>query len=339
MTVGHNLGMNHAVQWRSNDADGSDFMGSGANGLNAPHIVEMGWLRRYPGKVVELVGSADVTLEALETDPGLSAVPKVAIIRPASGANSYYLSYRASSAADPLPDAFTRGVNIHIVDAARRTGGLTYFVTSLTDNATYHDGPMIVQQLSHIGSERVRLRISFTGTGTAMPAGPPPAPPGTMQSLASGKCLDLPGGRAADGTPLIQYDCVGSLNQQWNIKPAGDAGYQIVSDLSGKCIGTDGKDAASGGRIVQSQCGSPSQLWVRESTGNGSFSKHSEPSMPGCSRRITRQRRPDDCMGLQWRHQPDLALPGTPCALRSKRGQWRSLGDASKIVPIRPRTP
>jgi len=38
---------NHAVHWRSSDADGSDFMGSGGSGLNAPHVVEMGWLRDY----------------------------------------------------------------------------------------------------------------------------------------------------------------------------------------------------------------------------------------------------------------------------------------------------
>ncbi len=48
--LGHNLGMNHAVHWRSSDADGSDFMGFGGASLNAPHVVEMGWLRGYPGK-------------------------------------------------------------------------------------------------------------------------------------------------------------------------------------------------------------------------------------------------------------------------------------------------
>ena len=89
--LGHNLGMNHAVRWRSPEAEGSDFMGSGGTGLNAPHIVQMGWLRDYPGKVVELTGPADVTLEALEADPRKSSLPKVAIVRPAADANAYYL--------------------------------------------------------------------------------------------------------------------------------------------------------------------------------------------------------------------------------------------------------
>jgi hypothetical protein len=46
--LGHNFGMNHALEWRSSNPDGSDFMGSGDASLNAPHVVEMGWLRRRP---------------------------------------------------------------------------------------------------------------------------------------------------------------------------------------------------------------------------------------------------------------------------------------------------
>jgi hypothetical protein len=265
--LGHNLGMNHALAWQSINPDGSDFMGSGGASLNAPHVVEMGWLRSYPTKVIELTKSGDVTLEVLEADPGQSALPKVAIVSPAPGANVYYLSYRASSLVDPLTDAFTRGLNIHIVDAARRIGWLTYFVASLSDGVTYNDGPMIVQQLSHSEGDRVTFHISFNGEGQAMSAGPPPAASGTVQSLASGKCLDLPGGQKRDGTPAIQYDCHGGPNQQWRLEYAGD-GYRIVSRMSGKCIGTD-PDATAGGPIVQSQCSSsPDQLWTLKRAGN-----------------------------------------------------------------------
>jgi len=268
--LGHNLGMNHAVRWRSGGADASDFMGSGSTGLNAPHVVEMGWLRAYPGKVVELTESADVTLETLEAAPRQSVLPKVAIVRPAPDGNLYYLSYRASSPADPLPEAFTTGLNIHIVDPARRTGGLTSFVTSLTDGAAYDDGPMKLQQVSHVEGGRVTFHISFTGTGRAIPAGPPPAPPGTVQSLASGKCLDLPGGQVADGTLAIQYECHGGLNQQWALEPARDLGYRIVSRLSGKCLGIGPARAAADDHIVASPCGdAPGQHWTIEGAGRG----------------------------------------------------------------------
>jgi hypothetical protein len=266
--LGHNLGMNHAVNWRSSDAEGSDFMGSGATSLNAPHVVSMGWLRNYPAKVVEFAVGADVTLETLEADPRRSALPKVAIVRPAPGANTYYLSYRGSGPANPLSEAFTSGLNIHIADPARR-GGLTYFVASLADGATYTDGPMILQQVSHRAGESVTVRISFAGTGPAIPAGPPPAPPGTVQSLASGKCLDLPGGQSGDGTAPIQYACRGGPNQLWNIETGGntggDAGSRIVSRLAGKCIGAD-----PGGPVALSACdASPAQRWTLDDTGDG----------------------------------------------------------------------
>lgn len=268
--LGHNLGMDHALGRRSNGADGSDFMGSGGASLNAPHVVEMGWLRDYPGKVVDLATAADVTLEALEADPRQSALPKVAIVRPGDHAATYYLSYRASSASNPLRPEFTRGLNIHSFDNARHVGELTTYVTSLVDGGSYHDGPLIVQQLSHTEGGRVTFRISFAGTGQAAPSGPPRAPPGTLQSLASGKCLDLPGGQASDGTVAIQYDCHGGSNQQWNIEPAGDGGYRIVSRMSGKCLGPDPARAGSGSHILQSECGgAPGQLWALVGDSNG----------------------------------------------------------------------
>jgi hypothetical protein len=268
--LGHNLGLNHAVNWRGFDAEGSDFMGSGETSLNAPHVVEMGWLQRFPGKVVELSQAADVTLESLEADPRRSTLPKVAIVRLGADANTYYLSYRGSSPENPLPGEFTKGLNIHIADQARQPGGPTYLVTILSDGTIYADGPMIVQQLSHTNGARVTFRISFTGGGNALSGGPPPAPPETMQSWASGKCLDLPGGQTSDGTLTIQYDCRGGPNQQWNIEPAGNADYRIVSRMSGKCVGTDAASAAAGGHIVQSRCdGSPGQLWALKTAGNG----------------------------------------------------------------------
>jgi hypothetical protein len=266
--LGHNLGMDHAVHWRSTDAEDSDFMGSGGATLNAPHVIQMGWLQGFPNKVIEITGAADVTLETLEADPRQTTAPKVAVVRPAPGANTYYLSYRASGPANPLPDEFTGGLNIHIFDQARQTGGLARFVTSPSDGGTYNDGPMIVRQISHTEGGRVTFQISFAGTGQAIAAGPPPAPPGTVQSIASGKCLDLPGGQAGDGTLPIQYDCHGSPNQQWDLVSAGD-GYRFISRLSGKCIGTDPIHAAAGSNIIQSACGnSPAQLWMLEGASN-----------------------------------------------------------------------
>jgi Ricin-type beta-trefoil lectin domain/Gametolysin peptidase M11 len=274
--LGHNLGMNHAVRWQGTDADASDFMGSGAAGLNAPHIVEMGWLRNRPGKVIEVTQGADITLETLEAPPSEPAVPKVAIVHPAPGGNTYYLSYRAAGPDDPLPEEFTRGLNIHIFDGAQLGGGLTYFVASLSDGAVYRDGPLVIRQVSHLAGRSVTIHISLAGTDRAMPAGPPPARAGTLQSLASGKCVDLPGGQVSESTQVIQYDCHGGPNQQWKFVSAGAAsirpGINIVSRLSGKCIGIN----SAGSQIVQSRCdGSPDQLWAIESAGSGNVIRNS----------------------------------------------------------------
>ena len=268
--LGHNLGMDHAVRWGTNsEAEGSDLMGSGDARLNAPHIVQMGWLRDFPGKVIEVTAAGEFTLEALEADPRQSTLPKVTIVRPAAGGNTYALSYRAAGSAKPLSREFTGGVNIHIFDHLHGTGGLTYFVTGLSDGMSYSDGPLIVRQVSHIEGERVTFSISFAGTGQAIAAGPPPAPPGTVQSLASGKCLDLPRGQRGDGTSPIQYDCHGGANQQWKIIAVGDDGYRIVSRSSGKCIGVDSTSDKRTSRVAQSECGTSSdQLWQLKTIGN-----------------------------------------------------------------------
>ena len=129
---------------------------------------------------------------------------------------------------------------------------------------------MIVRQLSHTKGGSVSFRLTLSGTSQAFPAGPPPAPPGTVQSLATGKCLDLPGGQENDGTPTIQYDCHDGPNQQWNIEAAGETGYRIASRKSGKCVGIDPGHAVAGGYVVQSPCGrSPDQLWALDRAGNG----------------------------------------------------------------------
>jgi hypothetical protein len=114
---------------------------------------------------------------------------------PSPAGNTYYLSFRAAGAADPLSDEFTRGLNIHIFNGPQSIGGLTYFVAGLSDSGVYRDGPIIIKQVSHIEGHSVTFHVDLAGTGRVMPAGPPPAQTGTLLPLASGKCLDLPGGR------------------------------------------------------------------------------------------------------------------------------------------------
>jgi hypothetical protein len=311
--LGHNLGMNHAPAWMGRGGDPSDFMGKGASGLNAPHVVQMGWLGPYPGKVVRISQATDLTLETLEADPRRGSLPKVVIVQPAPGANNYYLSLRASDPA--LPPQFTQGVSIHIADDARISGGLTYFVTALTDGGRYSDGPMVVTQIAHSANRSVRIHIDFSGRGPAMSEGPPPAPAGTLQSAASGKCLDLPGGRNDDGTPAIQYDCHGGPNQQWTLSQAG-RGSTLVSRMSGKCMGSDQESTAAGGPILEMPCdGSAAQSWTPGQAGGGIVLRNVASGLcldvPGASRADGTRLIVWDCNGgtnQTWRY----ASPATP---------------------------
>ncbi len=97
------------------------------------------------------------------------------------------------------------------------------------------------------------------------------AGPGAVQSLASGKCLDLERGATSEGPVVIQFDCHSGPNQRWSLVQSGGGGYRIVSQLSNKCIGIDRTGSDSSGAIVQSTCGAGAseQLWSLNSGGGG----------------------------------------------------------------------
>jgi|GEM_PF-1437596 len=267
--LGHNLGMNHALYWTKSSSEGSDFMGTAASGLNAPHVMELRWLDAFPGKAAEVAASRTLTLEALEADPRASATAKVAIVRPSDASNVYYLSYRRGGGAHPIPSVFSEGVNIHIDNDAARGGGFTHFVRALSDGETYADGPMRIRQLSHVPGERVVLRVDFDGKGEALAAGAPPAAAGAVQSLSSGKCLDVERGSKADGAPVIQYDCHPGANQRWRVDDASEGAVRLVNANSGKCLRVEGA-AAAGSPVSQAACGDGTeQLWLLEPTGRG----------------------------------------------------------------------
>ena len=194
--LGHNLAMDHGLR-SGLSGDASDFMGTGAASLNAPHVAQMGWLDRTPDKVVEYSGPAEIRLEALEADPLRSSLPKIAILHTGAEGRDVYLSFRAASTANPLPDDVLKGVNIHIFAKGRKKGGNTLFAASLADGEVYRDGSLSVTQISHVPGESVTVRVGFSAMAPASSAG-------ALQLAASNKCLDLAGGSKADGAAVIQ---------------------------------------------------------------------------------------------------------------------------------------
>ncbi|GIF74489.1 glycoside hydrolase family 27 protein [Asanoa siamensis] len=94
-----------------------------------------------------------------------------------------------------------------------------------------------------------------SGGGTA-----PPASTGTLVSAASGRCLDVPQGNAANGTQPVVWDCNGGANQRWT------RDGQTVRAL-GKCLDAP-LNAAAGAKAQIWDCnGGANQRWSFGSDG------------------------------------------------------------------------
>ena len=92
----------------------------------------------------------------------------------------------------------------------------------------------------------------------------PPAPPGEpLRSVASDRCLDVPGFATTDGTALDLYDCNAGGNQSWNIED------QQVSVYASKCLAIGGDGTSAGSPAVIADCAkSPQQTWTLKSDGS-----------------------------------------------------------------------
>jgi hypothetical protein len=71
-----------------------------------------------------------------------------------------------------------------------------------------------------------------------------------------GKCLNVQGRNAADGTPIILWPCSGTENERWFFR-----GNHIVG-LGGKCLNVQGGGDADGTPIILWPCsGTPNEVW------------------------------------------------------------------------------
>lgn len=91
-----------------------------------------------------------------------------------------------------------------------------------------------------------------------------------IRNVQSNKCLDVLEYSTANAAPIIQYDCVKDVNQQWTFNGVNGA-YGITAYHSGKALDVNGASTADGARLIQySWHGGNNQLFrlVSES-GNG----------------------------------------------------------------------
>lgn len=119
---------------------------------------------------------------------------------------------------------------------------------------------------------RIRIAIALFGValglfGAIQPAGAEPAAPISekavpvqldmraaanfwLLNLNSGKCALSQGG--ADGTPVVQYQCLNFNDQKWDYVYKGNGQYQLRNANSGKCLLIRG--SSNEAPAVQYQC-------------------------------------------------------------------------------------
>ncbi|MFI6209601.1 lectin [Streptomyces sp. NPDC051041] len=104
-----------------------------------------------------------------------------------------------------------------------------------------------------------RTSATFTWSGTQSGGG---ARSGSFVGLA-GKCLDVAGGSAADGTPVQLYDCNGSAAQRWTVQADGS-----IRAL-GKCLDVTSGSTADGAKVQLYECnGTGAQAWAYDAATN-----------------------------------------------------------------------
>lgn len=88
----------------------------------------------------------------------------------------------------------------------------------------------------------------------------------------SGKCLDVLGASIDDFAPIIQYDCYGGANQQWQFISLEEGYYCIVARHSGKVLDVFGTSTDDLAAVMQySSHGGANQQWRLEEVGEGYY--------------------------------------------------------------------
>lgn len=77
----------------------------------------------------------------------------------------------------------------------------------------------------------------------------------TFVNVGSNRCLDVSGGRTADGMQVQLWPCLGNGAQRWTVNANGT----VVNPASGRCLDADGWGTANGAQMIIWTCGNPVQ--------------------------------------------------------------------------------
>lgn len=94
----------------------------------------------------------------------------------------------------------------------------------------------------------------------------------TIDSVGSGKVIDVPGSSTTLGTQLIQWSRHGAANQQWIATGNSDGSYTFTNAGNDLCIDVEGGSTSAGAAIIQWTChGGTNQKWTVTTSTNGGY--------------------------------------------------------------------
>jgi len=92
----------------------------------------------------------------------------------------------------------------------------------------------------------------------------------TLVRQDSGKCLDVTGAGAGNGTSIEQWTCNGLNNQLFRVDDAGGGNVRLVDQNTQKCVDVNGSGTADGTKIQLWDCnGTAAQAYAVEDTAGG----------------------------------------------------------------------
>ncbi|MCF6524124.1 PQQ-dependent sugar dehydrogenase [Streptomyces sp. JJ36] len=138
------------------------------------------------------------------------------------------------------------------------------------DWETFQD---VTAELSGQPSGTTTLYLVFTGGAGALfdvddftfttDGGPDPGPVSGPITGIGGKCVDVAGGDASDGTQVQLWSCNGSAAQEWSLP--GDGTVRAL----GKCLDVSGGGTADGTKVQVWSCnGTGAQVWEAHADGS-----------------------------------------------------------------------
>ncbi|HLM48777.1 MAG TPA: RICIN domain-containing protein [Myxococcaceae bacterium] len=103
--------------------------------------------------------------------------------------------------------------------------------------------------------------------------------PVSLVNRGSGRCMDISGSNMKNGAALQLWDCVGTTNQKFTLRPDGAGYYSIVAQHSGHCLDVAAFNYQKGAALQQWVClGGENQKFALVDLGTGYYNIRPKPS-------------------------------------------------------------